>query len=278
VSEWPPVHWHRDVCYATISGFRPLLLELIIPRQEAPAPVVVYLHGGGFRGGSRRNAMMRELAEPLVRQGIALASIQYRLSGEAQFPFPLHDVKAAVRLLKSNAADLGLDPLRVGAFGDSAGGWFASMLATTAQVTDLAGGLNPTELGDGITAAVSWYGPTHLPSQPLLGPKSLCGTDPARSPESEFLGAVVASVPDLAAYASPVSHVSADAAPILLVHGTEDDGVPVEQSERLRAAYRAAGASAELITVEGGDHGFTTVDRTPLLRASVDFLTSHLLR
>jgi acetyl esterase/lipase len=279
VSERPQVHVHRDIQYAAISGFRPLLLDLTVPRRAEPVPVVAYLHGGGFRVGTHRsqgNPLVDQLADALLPRGIALASIQYRLSGEARFPGPLHDVKAAVRWLKINGAELGLDPLRIAAFGDSAGGYFASMLATTDGIDDLDGELNTTELGSGVAAAVSWFGPAHLPSQPPLGPKSLGGTDPAHSPEAEFLGAVVASVPDLAEYASPVRHVRSNSAPILLMHGTQDDGVPIEQSERLRDAYSAAGAPAELVIVPGGDHGFTTVDRAALVRESVDFLESHL--
>ncbi|WP_037364040.1 alpha/beta hydrolase, partial [Nakamurella lactea] len=279
MSEWPSVRTHREICYAVIPGFRPLLLDLTIPHSDGPVPVVAYVHGGAFRVGTHTaggNSLVRELTDELLPRGIALASVQYRLSGEARFPEPVHDVKAAVRWLKLNAGELGLDPLRVGAFGDSAGGYFATALATTAGVSDLDGELNPTELGSGIKAAVSWYGPTHLPTMPPLGAKSLGGTDPAASPESEFLGAVVASVPDLAEYASPVSHVTADAAPILLVHGTDDDGVPLEQSERLRHAYLTAGAEAELIVAPGGDHGFHTVDRSALLARSADFLQHRL--
>jgi dipeptidyl aminopeptidase/acylaminoacyl peptidase len=123
---------------------------------------------------------------------------------------------------------------------------------------------------------VSWYGPSNLATQPPLGPPAWRNTDPARSPEAKLLGAPPASVPELAAHASPVSHVTAEAAPLLLVHGTADDAVPFAQSEELVAAYRRAGAPIELVAVPGAGHGLPGVELGPLLGRSADFLVRHL--
>lgn len=276
MSEPPAAIVHPDLRYRVIPGFRPLLLDLTVPAGRTPAPLVVYLHGGGFVVGSHQRKYHRlagELIDALVPRGIAVAAVGYRLSGEAAFPAPLHDIKAAVRWLRANAGEYGIDTGRFGAFGESAGGYFAGMLATTARVAEL-NGSDADEYR--ISAAVSWYGPTHLPTMPEFGPKSLGGNDPAASPESRYLGAVVASVPAVAELASPVSHVTADAAPLLMVHGTDDDGVPLDQSRRMADAYAAAGVPAELVVAEGAGHGFSDAVRSAELRRSADFLDQQL--
>jgi len=270
---------YRDAVYAQVAGFRPMLLDLLVPRGGPPVPVVLYLHGGGFDIGSHkitRDALGAAVTAELTARGIAVASVGYRLCGEALFPAAVHDVKAAVRWLKLHGELFGIDSGRIGAWGGSAGGYFAAMLAVTAGRPELDGKLGVTGPDSSIQAAVSWFGPTHFGSQPRLGPASQPNDDPARSPESKFLGAAVENVPELAAAASPVSYLTADAAPMLLVHGAEDDGVPISQSERLRDAYRQVGAPIELITVPGGNHGFSNVDRQPLLRASAEFLQRRL--
>jgi acetyl esterase/lipase len=266
---------YLDVTYARVTGFRPLLLDLFVPRSTTPAAVVLYIHGGGFRVGNHRD--WPAFVPALTARGFAVACPQYRLSGEASFPAPLHDLKAAVRWLREHAEDAGIDPRRIGAWGCSAGGYFVAMLASTAGRAEFDGTVGIAGPDSGIQAGVSWYGPMNLATQPRLGPAVLHITDPAQSPESLLLGAAVETVPDLAAAASPVTHVSADSAPMLLVHGTEDDGVPIAQSEELLAASASAGASAELIRVSGGGHGFTTVDQGPLIGASCDFLAYHLV-
>lgn len=270
---------YRDAIYAQVAGFRPMMLDLMVPRSGQPVPVVLYVHGGAFAVGNHkitRDALGAAVTAELTARGIAVASVGYRLSGEALFPAAVHDVKAAVRWLRLSGELFGIDPGRIGAWGGSAGGYFAAMLALTAGRPELDGELGVTGPDSSIRAAVSWFGPTHFGSQPRLGPASQPNDDPARSPESKFLGAAVETVPELAAAASPVSYVTADAAPMLLVHGTEDDGVPIAQSERLRDAYRRVGAPIELITVAGGNHGFSNVNRQPLLRASAEFLQRQL--
>jgi len=271
---------YRDVVYAEVSGFRPLLLDLVVPVRSAPAPVVVYLHGGGFAGGTHQVARYppgRRATEALLARGVAVASVGYRLSGEARFPAQVHDVWAAVRWLGRHGADVGVDPDRVAAWGDSAGGYLTAMLAVAADRPELAGPVEVTGAGRRIRAGVSWYGPSNLATQPRLGPPAWRNTDPARSPEAKLLGAPVATVPELAALASPVSHVTSAAAPLLLVHGTADDGVPFAQSEELVAAYGRAGAPIELVAVPGAGHGLPGIELGPLLDRSADFLVRHLL-
>lgn len=238
-------------------------LELRVARRSAPAPAVVYLHGGGFAVGSHRaedNPMVGLLAETLLPRGLALASAAYRLSGEAIYPAPVQDAAAAVAWLRTHGSEHGIDGQRIGAWGDSAGGYLVAMLAVNAVVA----------------AGVSWYGPTDLRCQPRLGPPQLGLTDPAQSPESRLLGAAVETVPQLAAQASPITRVTTGAAPMLCVHGTDDDGIPAAQSERLIEAYRRAGTHAELITMPGAGHGFRGTQLAQALTGSAEFLTRYL--
>jgi acetyl esterase/lipase len=270
---------HRDAVYAEVSGFRPLMLDIEVPVAAVPVAAVVYLHGGGFAGGTHklcRDPLGARVAEVMGARGIAMASVGYRLSAETRFPSVVHDVKAALRWLRRHASALGIDPRRIGAWGGSAGGYLVAMLAATDGRPELEGQIGITGEDSGITAGVSWYGPANLASQPRFGPPEWNNTDPSLSPEAKLLGAPVETVPDLAALASPVTHVTSRSAPMLLVHGQRDQGVPLGQSEELVAAYRRAGASVELMVVPDGDHGFPGVDIIPMLSASAEFLGHHL--
>jgi acetyl esterase/lipase len=187
---------------------------------------------------------------------LAVAAADYRLSGEALWPAQLDDAKAAVHWLRKRAAELPVDGDRIAAWGESAGGHLATLLGL-----DL----------DFLTAVVAWYAPTDLAAL-----AADIGADPmaADSREAQLLGAPLPAVPDLAAQASPVTHVRPGAPPFLLLHGTQDRFVPGVQSERFRAALSAAGVPVELETYEGADHmwmGSATAAEKALNRTA-DFL------
>ena len=242
------------VPYAALPGARPLELDLYLPAQR-PAPVVVFVHGGGWRLGSRHSAgpAYSETSpfEAVARAGVAVASVDHRLSGEAVWPAQLHDVKAAVRWLRARAGELGVDPRRVYAWGESAGGHLAALLGLTAGDPELEGDVGVTGPSSAVAAVAAWYPPTDLPALP-----GDLGADPAApdSREAQLLGAPVAAVPDRAAQASPVASVSSAAPPFLLLHGRADRLIPCVQSERLRAALQDAGVPVELTTYDGADH------------------------
>jgi acetyl esterase/lipase len=239
------VRVHEGVTYAELPGFRPLLLDLHLPADAGPGPgaarpvpVVVWIHGGAFLSGDRRylpdTLPPGSVFEALTAAGMAVATVDYRLSGEALFPAQLDDVRAALAFLRANSERWGLDPERIGVWGESAGGLLAALAALGA------GG--PT----GVAAAALWYSVTDLVV--LDG-----GPD---HPASLLIGGTPRELPDAARAASPTTHVSFDAPPFLLLHGVDDGSMPYAQSELLHRRLLAAGASATLVPVAGADHVF----------------------
>ncbi|MCX4750146.1 alpha/beta hydrolase [Kitasatospora sp. NBC_01287] len=256
---------YEGLDYAAVPGFRPLLLDLHLPPVAAagagPVPLVVWVHGGGFRYGDRRRPPETlapgALWAALTGAGIAVATVDYRLSGEARFPAQLADVTAAVEFLRRNSAALGLDAGRVALWGESAGGTLAA----------LAGFAEP----DAFAALVLWY-----PITDLLARRP----DRADSAEGRLLGGRPLDLPELAAQGSPVARVpAAGAPPVLLLHGTADAVVPSTHSERLHELLVAAGGRTELRLVPGADHIFEGYGQVPaLLAESVAFLARELGR
>jgi len=269
------------VPYAALPGARPLELDLYLPPAPGPAPVAVFLHGGGWRLGSRHSAGPAYRGadptpfEQLAQAGIAVASVDYRLSGEAGWPAQLHDAKAAVRWLRSRAAELGVDPDRIAAWGESAGGHLAELLGLVADPA-LEGGVGLTGPSSAVVAVAAWYAPSDVAAVATDN-----GADPhdPDSRETQLLGAPVPSVPDVAAQASPLTHVSPGAPPFLLLHGRADRFVSCRQSERLHDALSEAGAEVELHTYDGADHMWlgSPDSATDALVRTTAFLRHHLI-
>jgi acetyl esterase/lipase len=269
------------VPYAALPGSRPLELDLYLP-AESPAPVVVFLHGGGWRLGSRHSAgPAYRGADPtpferVAQAGIAVASVDYRLSGEAVWPAQLHDAKAAVRWLRSRAAELGVDPDRIAAWGESAGGHLAELLGLTRDDATLEGEAGLIGPSSSVAAVAAWYAPSDIAA--VAADKGADPGDPD-SREAQLLGAPVPSVPELAAQASPLTHVSSGAPPFLLLHGGADRLVGCVQSERLQDALSAAGADVERHTYDGADHMWLGAPEAAVdaLDRTVAFLRHHLI-
>ena len=272
---------YRDVFVAQEQGFRTLLLDLVVPAgADGPVPVVLWIHGGGWLNGSPKVTpdwlAGQDHVGRALAAGLAVALPAYRLAGEAAFPAPLHDLKSAIRYLRRYAAELGVDPARVGVWGESAGGLLASLLAL-ATGPELEGGVGVTGGDSSVQAAVVWYGPSNLATmQAHQHPRAAGDHDADDSPESLLIGAPVTRSPEKAAAASPVSYARADAPPILLLHGEEDLVVGCGQSVELAGALHAVGAPVELITVPGADHLFGGADLDEQVRRSITFLTRTL--
>ncbi len=247
----------RDLVYSAPVGYRPLSLDLHRP-DRADAPLILFVHGGGWRLGDRRTFYPTMKGDDpfdrIVAAGLAVASVDYRLSGEAIFPAQVDDVRAALSWLRENADRLGIDASRVVLWGESAGATIAALIA-----------LEPES---GALGLVDWYGPADL----VELARSLGQSDDTDSREAGWLGAAVSADEDRAREASPLHHVHPDAPPALIAHGLADVAVPHAQSERFADALTAAGVPVELTLVEGAGHLWQgDVDRMALLDAGIAF-------
>jgi acetyl esterase/lipase len=261
---------YREVVYRAVPGFRPLVLDLYLPEPEAaPAPGVIFFHGGGWRMGSRHSfgpafgGWAPTPFERLAAAGFVVASVDYRLSGEAAFPAQLDDVQAALGWLLGRAGELGLDPARIATWGESAGGHLAALL-----------GLVPDSP---IAAVVDWYGPSDLLTMGAqAAPDAIANADAPDSREALLIGGPPRENPEAARAASPAAHVRAGAPPFLIAHGTADRFVPYGQSALLAETLQAAGADARLVPVEGADHMWRGTDPEPLFTSALTFLREIL--
>ncbi|MEW4529897.1 alpha/beta hydrolase fold domain-containing protein [Maioricimonas sp. JC845] len=231
-------------------------LDLILPKEptaDGPLPVVAFIHGGGWRAGDKA-AARRQVARFADTGEFAAASIGYRLSGDAIWPAQIHDCKAAIRWLRANADKHGLDLDRICVMGSSAGGHLVAMLGTSGDVEELEGDLGPhTDVSSRVTCVVDMYGPTDFLT--MNARKGALDHDAPNSPESLLIGGPIKEHPDRVRNASPLSYVTEDDPPFLIVHGTNDRLVLIEQSQQLQADLKNSGVDVLMIPVTGGGHG-----------------------
>lgn len=258
------VTFQPDVAY--LPDGRTELADLYLPATRAKdvrSPAVVIIHGGGWVSGEKRAAREINIGSTLALNGYVGLSIDYILAkdGKVTWPQNLHDCKTAVRWLRKNAERLQIDPDRIGVIGGSAGGHLAAMVA----VTGPADGLDPAEpygeFSCQVRCAVDLYGPADLTGRP----------------EIRMFGKTNAQAPELYRIASPVSHLDKKDPPILILHGTADTTVPVEQSKLFAEALAKAGVEHELIIIEGAPHTFHLQPKQRDLRPVVlGFFDKHL--
>jgi acetyl esterase/lipase len=267
----------QDVAYATASETQKL--DLYLPEGDGPFPVVISVHGGGFMMGDKADAMGTTGFDQLLAEGYAVAAVNYRLSGEAEFPAAIDDVKAATRWLRANAAEYNLDTDNFGAWGASAGGNLVALLGTSCGAADIEGAdLGNADQSSCVQAVVDWFGPTDFLQMDAQFAGTSCPQthDAADSPESQYLGAPVQDVPELAAQANPITYVTAEAPPFLIQHGTADCNVPPQQSQLLYDALTAAGVDATLNLLDGAGHGGAEFSDAANMQLVVDFLNTNL--
>lgn len=246
---------YRDIPYADTDHERQQL-DLFLPKvrkTDQPLPVIAFIHGGAWLGGDKRGGAA--WVRPYVASGeYAGVSIGYRLSQHAQWPAQIHDCKAAIRWIRAHAAEQNLDPERIGVIGPSAGGHLVAMLGTSGGVKDVEGDLGKyTDQSSDVSCVVDYFGPSDFLT--IADYPSNIDHASAGSPESRLIGGRIQDKQDAARHVSPVTYVSKDDPPFLIVHGNEDMTVPYNQSVRLRDALRKAGVEVALISVEGGGHG-----------------------
>lgn len=259
--------------YASPNG-ESLLMDLRVPDGAGPHPVILYLHSGAWVTGDR-------FGGPAIRQasrGYAVASIEYRLAPLHIWPAQIEDAKAAVRWLRANADRFQLDANRIGVFGTSAGGHIGAVLGTSGGIASLEG----LELGNGqfssrVRAVVDLYGPTDLlkieeqklPCIPLDG-------NSAYLPPSLLMGCAIQECAEKTRTANPITYVTKDDPPFLIMHGMLDCLVPYKQSVILDQALRDKGVSSKLVLLPAGQHGGSAFDAAKYEQMIDEFLDANL--
>ncbi len=274
-SGFPSGDVRRNIPYGQLDGRQ--VLDLYLVDSPEPSPVLIWIHGGGWRGGSKDtvNAFFLNFRQ----RGYAVASIEYRLS-DHPWPAPVEDVKSAVRFLRENAARYGLDPNRFAAAGSSAGGHLVGMLGIS---PDAALFVNPNAppVTDAVQAVVNFFGPSDLDQMDndaridQCPDNSLCH-DCEDSPESLLLDCRPSVCPNIADEASPVNYVDGDEAPMLLIHGLTDCTVPTNQSRRLHRALDDAQQTVQLIEVPNVGHSLRGCLNGPNQAQVTEFIEAEL--
>lgn len=257
----PNVVVERDVVVGT-GGGRPMHIDLAYPKNppKEPMPAILYIHGGGWSKGDHHG----NAAKYLVKDGYFTASIEYRLSGEAQWPAQIEDCKLAVRWLRANAAKYHVNPDKIGVWGSSAGGHLAACLGTMGDEKTLEGNGGHEGVSSKVQAVVNFYGPADFTTGAggvLTPPGRLADYDPPNL--IAVFGGGFKEKGDIWRQASPVLYAKAGQPPFLICHGDKDAAVPLSQGQSLEAALKKAGVPVELVVCKGGGHGFKAVKDGP---------------
>ena len=255
------------------GGGRDLHAEIAYPKNATGAlPAVIFIHGGGFSGGSHKQSPILQIAHA----GYFAASIEYRLSGEAKFPAQIQDCKLGVRWLRANAAKYHVNPDRIGIWGESAGGLLVNSLGTMSDVKSFEGDGGYPGISSAVQAVVDYYGQADLRDPSKLSAGSLKNL-------TALFGATPEQNPGLWASGSPITYIKADDPPMLLVHGDSDASVLPNQAVELDAALTKAGVPHQLVIVKNAGHGFapmpgktTDPSRAEIQKITFAFLDKYL--
>lgn len=236
--------------YARVDE-QPLLLDLYLaPVAETPHPLIVWVHGGAWRAGSKSDVPI----QALVERGFSIASVDYRLSPVARFPAQVHDIKAAIRYLRANAEKHHFDPQRFVIAGSSAGGHLAALVGVSNGHKELEGQVGDhLAVSSDVQAIVSFFGASNL--ETILSQSTPHGLS-VRVPALQLLlGGQPTEQPELAQLASPITHVDDRDPPLLLIHGDQDPQMPINQSHELDGAYQRVKRTCQFEVIHGGAHG-----------------------
>jgi acetyl esterase/lipase len=272
----PQLDQMTDIVYGEAGGQK-LKLDFAKPTicRNQNVPLVIYVHGGGWRSGDKSGAFQRGDSRMFFQLGFAVASINYRLAPQSHFPAQIYDCKLAVRYLRNNAEELGIDPDKIGIWGSSAGGHLVCLMGTANESDGLEGpGLEG--ISSRVSAVVDHFGPTDLTVDPSQT------TDEGRSMVLDFLGCMPSDCMALASLASPVSYVTPDDPPVLILHGEKDSLVPFNQAVRFAEKLKLVGNACALIKVKNAEHGFVPMpllsEITPSLEGIYFLTVAHLAR
>jgi acetyl esterase/lipase len=256
------------------AGSRRTALDIYLPAGQSamPAskrgrPAVIVIHGGSWIGGSAAawRADPSEMVIRLVQQGLVVVAVDYRLArpGEPSWPAVMGELREAVRWLRRHRDEFGIDPGRIAVLGISAGAHLAAMLGTQSEEQ------GPDDVSSRVQAVVSFYGPSDLTT--LIRSRRL-----SHEPVRRLMGDRPSWSADRVAEASPISHVTPDDPPFLLLHGTDDRWVPLDQSVRMASTLAIAGVPHRLIVVPGARHGFDMTVEYPTHRDLLPEIISFL--
>lgn len=260
----------KDVLYAVADG-RQLLLDVYLPQTPAAdAPLIVWVHGGAWRAGTKDRVPITGL----LIHGFAIASVEYRLSPVAKFPAQVHDIKAAIRFLRAHASEYRVNPNQFSIAGASAGGHLAALVGVSSGVAELEGTVgSDSDQSSSVQQIVSFYGASNL--QTILSQSTPHGLS-VRVPALDLLlGGSPMEQPQLAQLASPVAHVDRSDPPLLLIHGDQDPQMPINQAHELQGKYQQSGLTIEFQVVHGGAHGGAGFFEDEMLVQVADFLKAN---
>jgi len=244
-----------------------LAMNIALPKTTTGLrPAVLCIHGGGFRAGTREgyDGLCKQLAE----RGYVAATASYRLAPKYQFPAAIYDVKAAVRFLRANAAKYQIDPDKIGVVGGSAGGHLVQFLGVTGGIAQFEGDGGNPGVSSRVSCVVNFYGPSDFT-------KSYGKSVDAAEVLPLWFGGDLKTELHKHQIGSPLNWVTPEAAPTLIIHGTEDPYVAFEQAEWMEARYQQVGAEVELLKLEGAGHGFQGADADRANAAMFEFFDRH---
>ena len=261
-----------DVIYGKI-GDRELLLDVYLPATATTAtpPLLVWVHGGAWRGGTKDRVMILDF----INDGYAIASLDFRLSGEGMFPAQVHDIKAAIRFVRAKAEFYGYDAENIALLGSSSGGHLVSLVGVTNGNKELEGDIGDfVDESSDVQAIVSYFGASNLTT--ILSQSTPHGLNVRKPALDLFIGGQPEESVELAKQASPIFHIDRSDPPLLLLHGDQDPQMPINQSHELHHAYQQQGLDVAFEVVHGAAHGgpeFVDEQRNTVV---LDFLNNHL--
>jgi acetyl esterase/lipase len=257
-----------DLSYVE-GGHAQQKLDLYLP-AEPKGPILVWIHGGGWRGGNKANPP----GLAMVKNGVAVASVEYRFSQHAIFPAQIEDCKAAIRWLRAHAEEYGYRKDMVAVWGASAGGHLVALLGVTGQVKDFDVGAN-LDQSSAVQCVINWFGPADFPGYDANLPTPMVQRENPDSVIAQLFGGPVSQKLELATRASPVTWATKAAAPMLIIQGTNDPLVPLDQSERLFKKLKEVGADVTLDVIEGAGHGGPQFFTAEKLKMMFEFLAKN---
>jgi len=274
----PGVRAEKDIPYVP-GGDEAQRLDIYLPEKVAdhPLPIVVSIHGGGWKGGSKLwcpSALM-------VPKGYAAASIEYRFSQKAVFPAQIQDCQAAIRWLRANSKKYNFDPTRIGVMGSSAGGHLCALVGTAGGKKAFPPIGGNEDQSDRVQAVCDFYGPTDFntvmqQAEDDKNVRNIFKFNTPADPYSCLIGVSLGSDKRKTDAVSPVHYVSKDNPPILILHGTHDALVPYAQSEEFAAALKAKGVEVWLQKLPGSGHGGPAFAKPAVSALIQNFFDKHL--